>query len=157
VNVPLQAYWRLLAQYLRPQRGKATLLTILLLSGIAIQLVSPQIIRYFIDTAQTASSLQPLLIAALAYIAASVAQQALTVGATYVGEDVALRSTNRLREDLVVHCLGLDMDFHHEHTPGEFIERIDGDVAMLGNFSRASLFRSWVAYFCCSASWSCCS
>ncbi|MBX3016225.1 MAG: ABC transporter ATP-binding protein, partial [Caldilineaceae bacterium] len=134
MNMPLQAYWRLLARYLRPQRGKVLLLALLLFSGIAIQLVNPQIIRYFIDTAQTTASLQPLLVAALAYIVAAIGQQALTVGATYVGEDVALRSTNQLREDLVVHCLGLDMHFHHEHTPGELIERIDGDVSMLGNF-----------------------
>ena len=134
MNVPLQAYWRLLARYLRPQRGKVSLLALLLFSGIAIQLVNPQIIRYFIDTTQTSSAPQSLLMAALIYIVAAFVQQALTVGATYVGEDVALRSTNQLRADLVAHCLGLDMDFHHEHTPGEFIERIDGDVSMLGNF-----------------------
>lgn len=80
MNVPLQAYWRLLARYLRPQRGKVTLLALLLFSGIAIQLVNPQIICYFIDTTQTSSAPEFLLMAALVYIVAAFVQQALTVG-----------------------------------------------------------------------------
>ena len=34
----------------------------------------------------------------------------------------------------VRHALGLDMTFHNAHTPGEMIERVDGDVTDLGNF-----------------------
>lgn len=43
-------------------------------------------------------------------------------------------ATNRLRSDLAAHCLRLDMPFHNERTPGELIERIDGDVTALANF-----------------------
>jgi ATP-binding cassette subfamily B protein len=32
------------------------------------------------------------------------------------------------------HCLYLDMSFHNEHSPGELIERIDGDIMELSNF-----------------------
>ena len=32
------------------------------------------------------------------------------------------------------HCLRLDMSFHNAHTPGEMIERVDGDVTALSNF-----------------------
>ena len=39
-----------------------------------------------------------------------------------------------MREDLARHCLGLDMSFHTSRTPGELIERIDGDVTALSNF-----------------------
>ena len=52
----------------------------------------------------------------------------------YIAQDVGLTATNRLRADLVRHCLRLDPDFHSAHTPGELIERIDGDVTTLGNF-----------------------
>ncbi|HEY1013361.1 MAG TPA: ABC transporter ATP-binding protein, partial [Herpetosiphonaceae bacterium] len=38
------------------------------------------------------------------------------------------------RADLMRHCLKLDPAFHHEHTPGALIERVDGDVATLSNF-----------------------
>jgi ABC-type multidrug transport system fused ATPase/permease subunit len=61
----------------------------------------------------------------------------VTVGATYVGEDVAWAVTNDLRDRLAEHCLRLDMRFHSEHRPGELIERIDGDVTQIaGLFSR---------------------
>ena len=65
---------------------------------------------------------------------ASLALQVVGVAATYVGEDVGWRSANQLRADLARHCLKLDMRFHNERTPGEMIERIDGDVADIGIF-----------------------
>ncbi|MBN2046438.1 MAG: ABC transporter ATP-binding protein, partial [Anaerolineaceae bacterium] len=32
------------------------------------------------------------------------------------------------------HCLRLDLPFHNNHTPGEMIERIEGDIQQLGDF-----------------------
>src|SRR6185503_8313345 len=58
----------------------------------------------------------------------------LLLGATYVGENVAWNATNDLRAGLALHCLRLDMTFHKARTPGELIERIDGDVTALANF-----------------------
>ena len=56
------------------------------------------------------------------------------VAVRYLGENVAWTATNGLRTDLARHCLSLDMGFHNSHTPGELIERLDGDVAELANF-----------------------
>ena len=53
---------------------------------------------------------------------------------TYLAENVGQTATNALRADLTVHCLDLDMPFHDARTPGEMIERVDGDVAALANF-----------------------
>jgi ABC-type multidrug transport system fused ATPase/permease subunit len=61
-------------------------------------------------------------------------QQVVHVGAAYMGENVAWRATNALRSDLARHCLYLDMSFHNDKTPGELIERIDGDVSQLATF-----------------------
>jgi ABC-type multidrug transport system fused ATPase/permease subunit len=47
---------------------------------------------------------------------------------------VGWTATNDLRADLALHCLRLDMSFHKKRTPGEMIERIDGDVTALANF-----------------------
>jgi ATP-binding cassette subfamily B protein len=63
-----------------------------------------------------------------------VVQQVVSVSATYVGENVAWTATNNLRAALAYHCLHLDMGFHSDTSPGELIERIDGDVAELSNF-----------------------
>ena len=54
--------------------------------------------------------------------------------ATWASERVAWTATNALRYDLALHCLRLDLSFHKARTPGELIERIDGDVTALANF-----------------------
>ena len=134
MELPLQRYWALLAHYLAPLRWKVGLLAGLIFSGIALQLVNPQFIRYFIDTATNSGDTQSLYIAALIFLGASLLLQGISVAATYVGEDVGWQSTNQLRADLARHCLRLDMSFHNDRTPGEMIERIDGDVADIAIF-----------------------
>ncbi len=121
-------------KYLRPQWRKTLLMALLLLTSVALQLLNPQLIRFFIDTYVNGGSLQALTYAALAFIGIALANQAIAVYATYISENVAWTATNHLRTDLLAHCLGLDMAFHKEHTAGELIERIDGDVDTLSNF-----------------------
>ncbi|HEY7268874.1 MAG TPA: ABC transporter ATP-binding protein, partial [Dehalococcoidia bacterium] len=65
---------------------------------------------------------------------AAVVGQALTVTAAWLSETVAWTATNELRARLFEHCLRLDMGFHKSRTPGEMIQRIDGDVDALSNF-----------------------
>ena len=131
----VKRYRDLLAAYLWPQRTLVALLAVLLIGSIALQLVHPQILRSFIDTATLQTSALPMLVRlALLFIAVALASQALTVAATYVGENLGWIATNRLRNDLALHCLRLDMAFHKAHTPGEMIERVDGDVTALANF-----------------------
>ncbi|GHO57939.1 ABC transporter ATP-binding protein [Ktedonobacter robiniae] len=110
------------------------LLAVLLLGSIIADLVTPQILSFYIDTAQSRSALSSLLIIALFYLVGVLLTLFLTVGAAYIGEYVSWTATNMLRADLAVHCLSLDISFHNAHTPGEFIERIDGDVSYLANF-----------------------
>lgn len=134
MNIPLKQYWGLLVDYLRPQRLRVLLLAMLLLSSIGLELANPQILRYFIDAAQSGAELRSLLIAAILFLGIAVTQQIVAVFATYLSENVAWTATNLLRADLAAHCLRLDLGFHKVHTPGEIIERIDGDVNELSNF-----------------------
>ena len=134
MKIPFKQYWDLLARHIRPQKARFALLTVLLLTSIGLQVVNPQIVRAFIDTATTDPLTRRLLLAALAYIGIAVLQQVLSVAATYVGENVAWTATNALRAELACHCLYLDMSFHNQRSPGELIERIDGDVMELSNF-----------------------
>ena len=125
---------RLLTTYLRPQRSRVALLAVLLLAGIGLQLLNPQVMRYFIDTAQAGGPTRALLLAALVYLVAGLLGRGLTFATSYVSLNVAWRATNALRADLTRHCLRLDMPFHKTHTPGEMIERVDGDALALGEF-----------------------
>lgn len=134
MKIPFQQYWDLLASYIRPQIGRFSLLAALLFSSIAMQLINPQIMRYFIDATQTSVPASTLLTAALAFIGIAILQQVVGVSATYTGENVAWTATNALRAEMARHCLHLDMSYHNNVSPGELIERIDGDVAELSNF-----------------------
>ncbi|MBP1632951.1 MAG: transporter related protein, partial [Acidobacteria bacterium] len=75
------------------------------------------------------------------FTALAVGHQLLNVAATYVAEQVGWRATNELRADLAEHVLRLDMGFHKGHTPGELIERIDGDVTTLSEFFASFVIR----------------
>jgi ATP-binding cassette subfamily B protein/ATP-binding cassette subfamily C protein len=134
MNIPLKQYWNLLVDYLRPQQARVAVLAILLFSNIGLQLVNPQIMRRFIDTALAKEGTEVLLVLALLFIGVALMQQLADVAVTYFGENVGWTATNWLRYDLARHCLHLDMSFHNQHTPGEMIERIDGDISTLSSF-----------------------
>lgn len=125
---------RLLVSYLGPQRKHVSLLALLLFAGIGLQLANPQVVSNFIDTAQKGGPDAALTRDAVLFLVIALVQQVFAMGATYAGAVVGWEATNTLRADLMRHCLGLDLPFHKSHTPGELIERIDGDVTLLANF-----------------------
>jgi ATP-binding cassette subfamily B protein len=128
------AYVDLFRRYVGPRWRRAALLTVLLLSSIGLQLVGPQLLRAFIDGALGGETIERLATISLLFVGVALLTQALSAWATYVGEDLGWAATNALRADLALHCLRLDMSFHKVRTPGELIERIDGDVTALAVF-----------------------
>ncbi|HWI63987.1 MAG TPA: ABC transporter ATP-binding protein [Symbiobacteriaceae bacterium] len=121
----------LLRTYLRPQAPRVLFLAALLTASLALQLINPQILRRFIDSAAAGGALPAV---ALTFVGLALVQQALAAAARYVAENVGWTATNRLRRDLLARTLRLDLGFHKAHTPGELIERIDGDVSLLATF-----------------------
>jgi ATP-binding cassette subfamily B protein len=134
MKIPLKQYGQLLFKYIRPQWRSASLLAVLLFSHIALQLISPQLIRSFIDSALAGADMPTLRRIALWFMGLAVIWQVVSVLVRYLSENIAWRATNDLRHDLADHCLRLDLSFHNAHTPGEMIERLDGDVTALSNF-----------------------
>jgi ATP-binding cassette, subfamily B, bacterial len=107
---------------------------VLLLASTALQLVGPQVARSFIDAARAGASVETLTGAAILFIVVSIVQKGMKVLATYWSERVGWTATNGLRADLAAHLLRLDLGFHKARTPGELIERVDGDVNALAGF-----------------------
>ena len=130
----LSTYPGLLRHYLRPLWRPALGLTAALLASLALELLNPLILRGFIDAALAAGPLTQLTWLAVAFLAVALALQVTRVAENYLAAHIGLAATNRLRADLALHVLSLDMPFHNARTPGELIERVDGDVATLGNF-----------------------
>lgn len=135
--IPVRRYLKLLSQYLRPLRKRLGLLGLVVLVDIGLQLVGPQLIKRFIDGALAGDGGAVLIPIASWFMVIAVAQQGMAVWATYLAEDVGWSATNSLRADLAEHVIRLDLGFHKTHSPGELIERIDGDVTSLSNFFSA--------------------
>ncbi len=128
------SYRATLGTYLAPMKARVTVLVILLLGSIGLQLITPLILRTFIDSAIAGSAVAGLITAGLAFLVAGILYQVFEAFGTYLGADIGWTATNRLREDLASHLFHLDMGFHNDTTPGEMIERVDGDVTAIANF-----------------------
>lgn len=126
--------FRLLAYYLRPQWPRMGLLAVILCSAIGVQVITPLVVSNFIDQATSGADLHALVVLTILFMALALAGQGLAIAETYVAERVSWAATNALRIALVAHLLRLDATFHTTHTPGELIERVDGDVGMLARF-----------------------
>jgi len=139
--IPVSAYFRLFSSYLRPHRPRALVLAGILLATIALQLANPQLIKQFIDGATSGEPASDLIPIAIAFMVIAVIHQGLAVWATYLAEQIGWSTTNQLRADLMDHVLHLDMGFHKGTSPGELIERIDGDVTALSNFFSSMMIK----------------
>ncbi|MEM7118141.1 MAG: ABC transporter ATP-binding protein [Chloroflexota bacterium] len=126
--------FQLLKTYLLPHKWRLVQLSVLLFSGIGLQLFAPQLMRRFLDGAQTGAAMSVLLQTAVFFFIVTVIQKFVNIGTTYVSQDLGWTATNQLRADLAQHVLRLDMGFHKMRTPGELIERIDGDVEKLAEY-----------------------
>ena len=127
-------YGRLFNRYLAPQRSTAALMAVSLLTSIFLQLAGPRLVRAFVDAAASGAPVTTLYRLAMSFLAVSLFTQMLKVAAEYWSERVAWTASNALRLDLVRHLLALDAGFHKAHTPGELIERVDGDATALAGF-----------------------
>jgi ATP-binding cassette subfamily B protein/ATP-binding cassette subfamily C protein len=134
MSLPVKRYLALLVTYLKPQWGRTLLMGVLLLINVGLQLLGPQMVRFFIDTVIARGPSSMLALYALFLVAITLVDEGVSVVTTYLSESVAWTATNQMRTNLLAHCLSLDMGFHKAHTAGEMIERIDGDVDALSNF-----------------------
>jgi ATP-binding cassette subfamily B protein len=132
--VTAPAYRATLTTYLSPLRRKVAWLGLALAGSIGLQIVVPLLLRRFIDAALSGAVVGSLVAIGFAYLVAGVVNQVLSAVATYLGADIGWRATNVLRRDLARHLLSLDMGHHTDTTPGEMIERIDGDVTAVSDF-----------------------
>ncbi|MGH2427128.1 MAG: ABC transporter ATP-binding protein [bacterium] len=134
ISETLRDHINFLIKYLRPQWQRAALLAVVLLASIGLQLLGPQILARFIDMARAGVAIPELMQLAAVFLAVACAGQIISTIAAYASENVGWTATNLVRADLALHCLGLDLSFHNEKTPGEMIERVDGDVTHLSRF-----------------------
>ena len=121
-------------EHLKPYRREVFILLALLLGSITLKLVAPKFIGLFLDELKISKKYSTLLIYITCYILLSILQNILQVLLEYRGDILGWSVTNDLRRKLFSHCLYFDQFFHETHSPGNLIERIDGDTTYLANF-----------------------
>ncbi|MFD0558179.1 ATP-binding cassette subfamily B protein [Stackebrandtia endophytica] len=125
---------RLVLRQLRPGGGAIVALVVAILAATVLPLLAPQMTRLFVDGAIANEAVHTLTLLALAYLGLALAGQLVRMLTAWIASRIAWEGTNRLREHLAGHALSLDMPYHRQRTPGEMIERVDGDVAALAGF-----------------------
>ena len=130
----LDLYRDFLGIYLKPNLRKASGLLVIFSFAIALDLWLPAILGGFIDQALAGEAVSILIRTGVLFLVASFLSQFISVWEAYLATDIGLTATNRLRADLTLHCLNLDLSFHNSRTPGELIERVDGDSGVLNRF-----------------------
>lgn len=139
---PPTTRWRALAALVDADRARWAGVAALAGLGAALPLAGPLVVRRIVDRAQAGADADELTGLAVAFLALAVATQLVAVLVAWAATTVAWRAANDLRIDLARHVLDLDHGFHRSHTPGELIQRIDGDVTAVSDLLGRVLVRA---------------
>ncbi len=128
--------WRALAALLRPDARRWVGLGALVGSSSALALAGPLVVRKIVDIATVGGSDAQSRITTMAvvFLVIAIVTQLLLVAVAWFATVTSWRTTNQIRLDMARHVLGLDHEFHRTHTPGELIQRVDGDVTSVSDF-----------------------
>ena len=124
-----------------PDARRYATLTAVVVAGAVLALAGPIILAQLIDGADQGATSASLVALGVAYLGAAVASQLAALLVSYLSTTTAWRTANTLRLQMTEHVLGLDHEFHRSHSPGELIERIDGDVTSVSDFLAVVLVR----------------
>ena len=112
----------------RPDAGRWAALAILVAFGSVLLLTGPLVVRRIVDRATEGTTATEIRNLAIGFLAIVILSQVVEVLVARSATISAWRTTNQLRLDITAHVLDLDHEFHRRHTPGELIQRVDGDV-----------------------------
>lgn len=141
------ARWRALAALLRPDAWRWTGLGALVAAGSGLILTGPLIVRVIVDRARAGTTTSDLTRLALLFLIVAIATQLINMAVAWVATVTAWHTTNGIRLRLARHVLGLSHGFHRLHTPGELIQRVDGDVTSVSDFMGRVIPRAAGALF----------
>ena len=119
---------------MRPDARRWVGLGVLITVSSALTLTGPLVIRRIVDRADSGTESGPVARLAVLFLLIAMTTQFIAVAVSWFATVTAWRTTNSIRMDMSRHVLGLDHEFHRQHTPGELIQRVDGDVTSVSDF-----------------------
>ena len=144
---PATSRWRALAALLRPDAWRWAGLGALVAAGSGLILTGPLIVRSIVDRATSGTTTSQLSRLAVLFLIVAVATQLINMAVAWMATITAWHTTNGIRIRLARHVLGLSHAFHRQHTPGELIQRVDGDVTSVSDFMGRVIPRAAGALF----------
>ncbi len=141
------ARWRALAELLRPDAWRWVGVGALVAIGSALILTGPLIVRKIVDEATAGTTTAVLTRLAVLFLIVAVATQLINMAVAWMATVTAWHTTNGIRIRMARHVLGLSHGFHRQHTPGELIQRVDGDVTSVSDFMGRVIPRAAGALF----------
>ena len=134
MNVSVRKYFALLWKYVQPYWLLVLLLLCSVLLAVALTLTIPRMLGQFIDIVVAKGPLDKALRVAGLFLALTLAQQLILVINSAFAANIAWRATNKLRIAIFDHVMSLDLAFIRGRPPGDFVERVNGDVTALSRF-----------------------
>jgi len=125
---------RALGALLRPDAWRWAGLGALVALASGLTIAGPLVVRRIVDTATDGTTTGEITRLALLFLAIAATAQVISVIVAWLATVAAWRTTNDLRLAMTRHVLGLDHEFHRTHTPGELIQRVDGDITSVSEF-----------------------
>lgn len=132
---------RLLLGELRPERRAIAVLAVVLLVAVGLPVGAQLLLGRFVDEAADGASAGALTTIAVTFGSLLLVANVLQLAVTALAVRLAWRIGNRLRVDLCRHALTLDLTWHGEHSAGEVIERVDGDIEAVTKFASAAVLQ----------------
>lgn len=130
-----------LFKYLKGQGKAIIMLAFLLTFNIMLQLIGPQVLGSFIDSAKSGKPLGTISLIVLAYTITILLNMGVSVSESYYSKRFGWRITNTFRRDVLTHFLKIDMKHHEKWTSGEMITRLDEDVEGLFSYFYMLIFK----------------
>lgn len=128
-------------KYLKGQRKTIIFLAVFFISNIVLQIVAPQVLSYFIDSAESGKTLGYISLIVLIYIGTIILKMAAGVCESYSAQNFGWKITNSFRKDVLAHFLKIDMEYHEKWASGEAITRLDEDVEGLFSYFYTLIFK----------------
>jgi ATP-binding cassette subfamily B protein/ATP-binding cassette subfamily C protein len=132
---------RLLLGELKPERVAIVLVSVLLAIAVGLPVIAQLQLGRFVDEAAEGATAADLTRIALVFGGLLLVANVLQLVVTGLAVRLAWRVGNRLRVDLCRHALALDLSWHGEHSAGEVIERVDGDIDAVTRFTSTAVLQ----------------
>lgn len=121
-------------EYLLEHKKEIVRIFFLLIASISISIILPIIVSIFIDNLNSSYDHGFFYKLSCIYLILLIIKIIVEAINSYISECLGWTISNKLKINLVKHCVNLDFTFHNKHKTGEMIERVDGDVSFLSNF-----------------------